>query len=121
MEAVVSDLVRLAADFVRLTGELEATRASMRKLLLNGEGGKSAAPFLRPTRPASGGSRHPNAKAAQAAEDRILELLKGGPKRLSEIAEATEAKQSTLSERMRRLRQLGQVAPAGGGAWAASA
>jgi DNA-binding IclR family transcriptional regulator len=53
-------------------------------------------------------------------EENILDLLKAGPKRLTEIAAATEAKQSTTSERMRRMCQRSLVAPVGGGAWAAS-
>ena len=114
------NLVHLSEQFLRLSGELDATRAAMRKLLLNGEGGKSEVPFSRPTRPAVGGSAHPNARAAQAAENRILELLKVKPLRASEIAVALEARQSTTSERLRRLRQRGLAASGASGAWAAT-
>ena len=111
-------LVDLAERFVRLSSELDATRDAMRRLLLNGSGDTPAAPFVQAR---SKPGTHPNAKVAQAAEERILELLKTRPMKMAEIVAATEAKQSTVSERMRRLRQRGLAAPVGGGAWAATA
>ena len=112
---MAEDLRVLAADYVRLSSEIEDLRRRMLSALTNG----AAANPIRPVR--TGGGHHPKGREAKAAEAEaeILELLKGGPKRMAEIGAATEAKQSTLSVRLRRLRQRGLAAPVGGGAWAA--
>ena len=112
----MSDLRALAEEYVALTGQIEEVRRAMLAFLTNGTDPN-------PTRPArsSGGSQHPNAKAAKAAEERILELLKTRPMRMAEIAAEMQARPSTTSERLRRLRQRGLAGPVDGGAWAASA
>jgi hypothetical protein len=56
---VAENLVELAERFLRLSGELDATRDAMKRLLLNGAGDKPETPFSQPVR-ASGG-QHPKA------------------------------------------------------------
>ena len=69
----MGDLLGLAERFVRLSAELEETRAAMLASLMNGAGETPKAPFTRPARPSSGlQSSHPNAAKAQQAEARIL-------------------------------------------------
>jgi Bacterial regulatory protein, arsR family len=111
-------LLDLARRYVALSEELESGRGEIAREVLNGGGGK---PEVRPTlaeRPGVKGSRHPNVLKATAAEEKILELLKGKPLRASEVALALDAKQSTTSERLRRLRRRGLAAPGSSGAWA---
>jgi hypothetical protein len=117
----MGDLRILAEKFVRLSEEIEETRSQMLAALMNG-----AAPNpQQPARRAGGGQAmqpsHPNAKLAQAAEQRIVELLKTrGALKMTEIMAAMESRQSTTSERLRRLRQRGLVA-VDAGAWTATA
>ena len=111
---MAEDLRVLAADFVRLSGELEATRAAMKRLLMNGAG--------EPARHPMGARLKPGANALQAreAEGEIVELLKGRPGlRTSEIARATSAKAVTVQDRLRRLKKRGEVQGEGGG-WVAA-
>jgi hypothetical protein len=120
-------LVALAEKYVRLSGELEDTRSAMKRLLMNGGDDSDARPPTRP--PISGGKpKRSHAKppghaemmsAAQAAEQKVLDLVRGGMTRSSEIAAATSSRVSTCSERLRRLRQKGLVERVGEG-WAAA-
>jgi hypothetical protein len=68
---VAGNLVQLAERYIHLSGELDATRDAMKRLLLNGGGGDSVRP-IQPAR-SSGGSQHPNAAKAAAAEALTLE------------------------------------------------
>ena len=88
------NLVKLAQRFVRLSGELHATRDAMRRLLLNGAG----SPNENPTparRPGAKGPRSnpPRAGGAAQVEETILGLLRSSPGlRTAEIAKATARK-----------------------------
>jgi hypothetical protein len=79
-EAGVVDLCR---RLVVLTDELEVCREALRRALLNG-GGERTVPPTAAGRPGETGSRLKAAKAAEA-EAAILDLLRGGPMRLTEI------------------------------------
>jgi predicted Rossmann fold nucleotide-binding protein DprA/Smf involved in DNA uptake len=132
---MAENLIQLAERFVRQSRELDETRDAMKRLLLNGAGDHPARP-TQPARPALGGKsqsqegqaerpslkralpNHPNAIAAKEAQDRILEILRAGPRRMAELASETETRQSTTSERLRRLREKGLVVQANG-AWQA--
>ena len=107
---------------MRLSGELEATREAMKRLLMNGAG--DVAPTQRPTQARlskPGELKHPNAIAAQKAEAKIIELLETSPGlKISEIAKATSSKTTTTTERLKRLRAKG-LATNDGGEWRASA
>jgi hypothetical protein len=74
------DLVELAQGFVRLSGELDATRDAMKWLLLNGAG----SPSENPTPAGRPGAKrpqlsHPKAFRAAQVEKTILELLRSSP------------------------------------------
>jgi len=116
-------LVELAERYVRLSGELDATREAMRRLLMNGAGGEAPeSPFSQAGRP--GDEAPPSAKmiAAAASEARIIEVLKTHPGMgVMALAEATAAKKSTTAERLRRLREKGLVEAAESGGWSAAA
>jgi|SRR5580704_1822706 predicted transcriptional regulator len=118
---MAGDLLALAAKYVALTGEIEDVRRAMLACLANGAGDAH-----RPTsagRPGAKKGSQPSHKTVMAAqaEERILELIREKPLRMTEIATEMGAKQNTTSERLRRLKAKGLVAPAEGGAWAASA
>lgn len=118
----MSELVTLAADFVRLSSEIEAVRRRMLTALTNGAG--EAATTTRPIQPAkkAGGSKHPNAIAGERTERKIIELLKESPGlKTSELAKAMNSKTSTTTERLRRMKARNLITPAEGGGWAASA
>jgi hypothetical protein len=111
---VSENLVQLAEQFLRLSGELDATREAMKRVLMNGA---EAGPF------AATPARRPGANRSKAreAEVEIVELLKGRPGlRTSEIAQATGSVVVTTQDRLRRLKERGEVQAVGGGAWAAS-
>jgi hypothetical protein len=110
------NLVQLAEQFVRLSGELDATREAMKRLLLNGEGEDPRIPFTRPAR-VSGGVQRPAAEA----EGAIVELLKEQPSLgTSAIAKALGAKVVTTQDRLRRLKKRGAVQGGGGDGWTAA-
>ena len=123
----MSDLVTLAREFVKLSDQLEATRAEIAKAVLNGGGGGEP---VRPTRPARapGGKPQPqpqepqpnHLELAKQAESQILAMLKERPHRMAEISSEMKARQSTTSERLRRMREKGLIKRDGEG-WAASA
>jgi hypothetical protein len=110
-KAIMSgNLVKLAQRFVRLSGELHATRDAMR-LLLNGAGSpnENPTPARRPgaKRPQSGRSKM---VAAAQVEQTILELLRLSPGlRTAAIAKATAARRSTADERLKRLQAKGLI------------
>jgi hypothetical protein len=97
---VSENLVELATRYLRLAGELDATRDAMKKLLMNGAEPPPVNPpsALRPGVKRSQ-PNHPNAIMASEAEAKILELLKTRPMRMAEIAAEMEAKQTTTSLR----------------------
>jgi hypothetical protein len=105
------DLVELAQGFVRLSGELDATRDAMKRLLLNGAGGPSEnpTPAKRPgaKRPQSS---HPKARRGPQVEEAIVALLQSSPGMgTAAIAKATAAQRSTTGERLKRLRAKGLI------------
>jgi hypothetical protein len=67
---MAEDLRVLAADFVRLSSELEATREAMKRLLMNGAGEQTRPTLAR---------RRPGGKEAGEAEKAIVSLLKETP------------------------------------------
>jgi hypothetical protein len=105
-KAILSgNLVKLAQRFVRLSGELHATRDAMsRLLLLNGTGSpnENPTPARRPgaKRPQSGRSKM---VAAAQLEQTILELLRLSP------GLRTAAQRSTADERLKRLQANGLI------------
>lgn len=115
---MAEDLMSLAADFVRLSSELEATREAMKRLLLNGAAGGER-PFARRV---SGGVEHPNAATARAAEGAIVKLLREQPGLgTSEIARETSSKPVTVADRLKRLRKKGAIVGGGRSGWSATA
>jgi hypothetical protein len=113
------DLRVLAADFVRLSSELEATRAAMKRLLLNGGEGTPAGPFSRPARVS--GVQRANKVAAEAAERAIVELLRDQPSlKTGAIAAATGAPAVTVQDRLRRLKRRGEIRGGGVAGWVAA-
>jgi hypothetical protein len=119
---MAENLIQLAERYVRLSGELDATRDAMKRVLMNG-GGESLP--VRPSSPAArraAGQRHPKAIAAAKIDEKIIGLLKDRPgMKVGDLARATDSKTSTTSERLRRMRERGFVAPADGGGWSVSA
>ena len=116
------NLVELAQRFVRLSGELDSTRAAMRRLLLNGAGASSEnpTPAKRPGAKRPQPSR-PKALRAAEVEERILELLRSSPGlRTGGIAKAMAAQRSTTDERLKRLQAKGVIERDGVG-WRAPA
>ena len=121
----MSELVALAERFVRLSGELDATRDAMRRLLLNGAGAEPVRP-TKPARSKPGGvekQKHPHAIAAAAAEGKIIEVLRSTPgMKTTEIARATDAKVNTTTQRLARMLDRGAIIRDGAdGGWTASA
>jgi hypothetical protein len=116
----MGDLLGLAERFVRLSAELEQTRAAMLASLMNGAGDNPKAPFTRPARPSSG-RQHLNAIAAKEAESEIIALLRAQPNlTTSAITKATKSRPSTVSERLRRLRERGEISGGGNDGWTAA-
>ena len=112
---MAEDLVHLAETFLRLSGELNETREAMKWLLMNGGEGTPAGPFSRPARESGVQG------AAQAAEARILELLRERPQlKTGAIAEATGSNTQTVSDRLKRLRKRGEIIGGGAGGWVAA-
>ena len=117
------NLIQLAERFIALNGEIELVHAAMKRLLLNGGDDKPKAPFVPPAR-ALGGSQPQKMIAAQAAEDRIVELLRASPGlKTGQIAERTASKTNTAVERLKRLRAKGRVTRGDGreDGWSAAA
>jgi hypothetical protein len=118
------DLVALAQQFVRLSGELDATRDAMKRLLLNGAKGTSENPTPA-RRPGAKGPQPSHPKALRAAQvgQAILELLRSSPGMgTAAIARATAAGRSTTVERLKRLQAKGLIERAGPGpGWRAPA
>jgi glycine/D-amino acid oxidase-like deaminating enzyme len=86
------NLVELAQRFVHLSGELDATRAAMKRLLMNGAGGANENPTS---------AERPGAKRPQQVEETILELVRSSPGlRTAAIAETWAAQRSTTDERL---------------------
>ena len=87
------DLVELAQRFVRLSRELDSTRDAMKRLLMNGAGGKPDAPFAPARRPAKRPqSNRPKVLRAAEIEEAILKLLHSSPGMgTAAIARATSA------------------------------
>ena len=104
------NLVELAQRFVRLSGELDATRDAMKRLLLNG-----AEPSQNPRLAGRRGAKRPQSSrrkmvAAAQVEETILELLQSSPGMgTAAIAKATSAQRSTTDERLKRLRAKGLI------------
>ena len=115
------DLVELAQQFVRLSGELDLTRDAMRRLLMNGAGGKPDGPFAQAGRPgAKPQSSQPKTLRTAEVEAAILELLRSSPgKGTAAIARATTAHRSTTVERLKRLQVKGLIERGGDGGWRA--
>jgi hypothetical protein len=116
---VSENLVELAQRFVRLSGELDAARDAMKRLLLKGAGEPPKAPFV--SARSKPGASHPAAIAAGNAEREIMELLKVRPMGATAIAKAMDSKVNTTAQRLARMRERGLVAPAHGGGWEATA
>ena len=114
-------LVELARRYVACSDELEALRGEIRKAVLNGVGGEDrAAPFTRPARVLSGVQRA-NLVGAQAAEARIVELLKERPSlKTGAIAAATGSNVQTTADRLKRLRKRGAIGGGGVDGWTAA-
>jgi Winged helix-turn-helix DNA-binding len=120
----LSELVTLAADFVRLSSEIEDVRRRMLSALSNGAG---AEPPVRPTPAARSGvkkgpqPKHPKVAEAAKAEAEIISLLRSTPGlKSAEIAKQTKAKRNTTSQRLERMMARGQVQRGDQGAYAAS-
>jgi hypothetical protein len=95
-------LIDLATRYVRLSGELDATREAMKWLLLNGAD-EAPRPFSAADR------RGPTGRGAEEAEQRIVELLKTQPGLgTSEVARETNANPQTAADRLKRLRKAGR-------------
>jgi hypothetical protein len=115
------NLVELAQRFIRLSAELDITRDAMKRLLLNGTGGRSVNPTPA-TRPGADRPQSKKLKALRAAEveEAILGLLRSSPGiRTAAIAKATAAQSSTTDERLKRLQARAwssATTPASGGA-----
>jgi hypothetical protein len=118
------NLVELAQRFVRLSGELDATRDAMKRLLLNGAGGASENPTPA-KRPGAKGPQpsHPRALRAAQVGQTIHELLRSSPGMgRAAIARATASGRSTTVERLKRLQAKGLIERAGPGpGWRAPA
>jgi len=105
------NLVKLAQRFVRLSGELHATRDAMRRLLLNGAG----SPNENPTPARRPGAKRPQSSrakmvAAAQVEQTIIGLLRSSPGlRTAANAKATAAQRSTTDERLKRLQAKGLI------------
>jgi hypothetical protein len=105
------NLVKLAQRFVRLSGELHATRDAMRRLLLNGAGSpnENPTPARRPGAKRPQSSRSKMVAAAQV-EQTIIGLLRSSPGlRTAANAKATAAQRSTTDERLKRLQAKGLI------------
>jgi hypothetical protein len=114
---MAGDLRALAADFVRLSSEIEDVRRAMLSALTS----NGSDPH--PPRPArsSGGRQHPNAAKAAAAESEIIALLKDRPNlRTAEVAEATRTGKPTVTQRLQRLRDKGAITGGGAEGWVAA-
>lgn len=135
---MAEDLRTLAAKYVSLTEEIEATRRAMLTALTNGAGEIANSPFAKAERPGgkrsqpmrakakatpqATGRKHPNAIAAQAEEARLLDLLKATPgMRPVEIAKAMAARPNTTVQRLERMQERGQVQRNDHGAYSVSA
>jgi hypothetical protein len=117
----VSDLVELARRYVTLSDELANVRGEIAKAVLNGGGGNEPARPTSPARQASGG--HPNAKVAQQAEAKIIEVLRSSPGlKTTEIAKAMDSKLNTTTQRLSRMRDRGEIIRSDdGNGWQAAA
>jgi MarR family len=136
----LSDLVELATRFVSLSAELDAIRAGMKRLLLNGGGGVEPPGLERPTiarrlgekkkpqganakgRDAKEQSQHPNALKAKTAETRILEILKAEINGLKtiDLSRATGMPSTSTQNRLARLQARGLVERSEDEKWIAS-
>jgi Winged helix-turn-helix DNA-binding len=119
-KAIVGEnLVQLAEQFLRLSGELDATRDAMRRLLLNGAEEPPKTPSTMPGQSRAGASIRTRERRKRP-EEKILELLQHQPgTKTGAIAQATGSPVVTVQDRLRRLRQRGAVT--GGGGWVATA
>ena len=113
---------------MRLSGELDATRDAMRRLLLNGAGDKPDIPFAKPARSPGGKSKselqsnHPNALKAADAEAKIIEVLRSTPGlRTTQIAKQTHCKVNTTTQRLQRMKDRGVIERLDDSGWTASA
>ena len=131
----MSELVQLAERFVRVTAELDAIRASMKKLLLNGADPAHPTRAQRPgaqkrpqrqslspgAKKRSSPQPHWNAAGAAKAEAKIVELVRSSPgMRTSAIAKATSTGATTVAGRLKRLQARSLVERHGEG-WRVSA
>ena len=104
------NLVELAQRFVRLSGELDATRDAMKRLLLNGAGpNENPTPARRP-----GGKRpqpsHRKPLRGLQVEETIIGLLRSSSGlRTAAIMKAAAAQRSTTVERLKRLQAKGLI------------
>jgi DNA-binding MarR family transcriptional regulator len=102
----MTDLVELANRFVRLSAELEETRAAMKRLLLNGAGdcaipaGLAEAPRRTKPTPAE----------VAAAEQALLKAMQAHPgDGTNKLAKLTGSGVSTTDDRLRRLEKRGLI------------
>jgi hypothetical protein len=115
----MADLVALAADYVRVAGQLREIREQMRMALMNGDASAGPTP-QRPKRGAPPGPRTELMARAAQADQRILDLLKAQPGTTrSQIIAVTGGAMSTLANRLTRLERQGLVQRTGG-AWSAT-
>ena len=101
----MGDLLGLAERFVRLSAELEQTRAAMLASLMNGAGDNPKAPFARPARPSSGLPAPQCDRGERSGIRDHLALLRAHSQpnlTTSAITKATKSRPSTVSERLRR-------------------
>ena len=80
MAAILSgNLVELAKRFVRLSGELNATRDTMKPLLLNGTGSNDNPTPAQRASAKGPQSSHPKALRGLQVEETIVRLLRSSP------------------------------------------
>ena len=109
---MAEDLRVLAADFVRLSSELEATREAMKRLLINGAGEQTRPTLAR---------RRPGGKEAETREgDRQPPQGNAEPRDVGDC-KATGSPSVTVQDRLRRLRLRGEIEGGGKDGWRATA
>jgi hypothetical protein len=143
----MTQLVELAMKFVSLSGDLDAVRSAMKKLLMNGGGAEPPNPTAPPgqargarpskrkrPRPGLRLRSQPHAKgrntkgrdakaiAAAKAEEAIVELLRATPgMRTSAIAKVAQAPLTSTAKRLARLEGRALVQRGADEGWRATA
>jgi predicted Rossmann fold nucleotide-binding protein DprA/Smf involved in DNA uptake len=130
----MTNLVMLAQKLIDLTHDLDATRAAMKRLLLNGEGEKTDLPFARPKAkppPRSAMNSHHDANGAKPvkahaaktqptreqtmltaakAEEKIVVLLRSTPgMKTIDVARKVGQPPTSTQNRLTRLQHRGLV------------